>query len=426
MASYKEIRQMWADLGMDLERHDEFVESFPFVLKEMILEQENRSEHIDYFTQVVKTVHGRRPYELYTHKQGGGKVFGTYCVYVPDEVLIALGAATTGLCGGDQFWVPGGENVLPINTCALIKSSMGSRLDRTSPFCQVADMYIGEATCDGKKKAWEILCQDVPMHVMDLPQMKREKDIQRFEEEIMTLIEVAEGVTGNKIDAESLHRSTCLVNDKRRALIRLFNTRKHSPVPISGKDALMVTQVAFYDDPARFVHNVHLLCDELEEKIKKHESPFPEGTPRILVTGSPMALPNWKVHHLVETSGGVVVCEELCTGTRYFENLVDESPDSLEDQVRALAQRYMKINCACFTENTGRADDILRMVKDYKVDGVIDCNLQFCGLYSTESFLIKETLKKESIPYLHLETDYNSQDAGQLRTRVQAFMEILQ
>ena len=105
---------------------------------------------------------------------------------------------------------------------------------------------------------------------------------------------------------------------------------------------------------------------------------------------------------------------------------MDESPESLEGQVRALAQRYMKINCACFTENTGRANDILRMVKDYKVDGVIDCNLQFCGLYSTESFLIKETLKKESIPYLHLETDYNSQDAGQLRTRVQAFMEILQ
>jgi benzoyl-CoA reductase/2-hydroxyglutaryl-CoA dehydratase subunit BcrC/BadD/HgdB len=56
--------------------------------------------------------------------------------------------------------------------CALVASSVGSRLDRTSPFCQVADLYVGEATCDGKKKAWEILGQDVNMHVMDMPQKK--------------------------------------------------------------------------------------------------------------------------------------------------------------------------------------------------------------------------------------------------------------
>jgi len=426
MASYKEIRNMWTELGMDMAKHDEFLESFPLVLKEIIIDQKNRPENIDYFTNVVKTVHGQRPYELYMHRQNGGKVFGTYCVYVPDEVLVALGAVTTGLCGGDQFWVPGGENVLPVNTCALIKSSMGSRLDRTSPFCQVADMYVGEATCDGKKKAWEILGRDVPMHIMDLPQMKREKDIARFEDEIRVLIDVAEGVTGNKIDAETLNRSIHLINDKRRSLIRLYNTRKNSPVPISGKDALMVTQVAFYDDPARFTQNVNLLCNELEEKVKKNEGPFPERTPRILVTGSPMALPNWKLHHLVETSGGVVVCEELCTGTRYFENLVDETQDSLEGQIRALAERYMKTNCACFTSNSGRINDILRIVNDYNVDGVIDYSLQFCGLYSTESFLVKDALEKNSIPFLHLETDYSRQDAGQLRTRVQAFIEILQ
>lgn len=425
MASFKEIKSMWAELGMDLEKHDEFLNSFPSVMKEIIATQENRPQAMEYFTNVVRTVHGQRPYELFEHKKQGGKVFGTYCVYVPDEVLFALGAVTTGLCGGDQFWVPGGEKVLPRATCALIKSSVGSRLDRTSPFCQLADLYIGEATCDGKKKAWEILARDVPMHIMDMPQKKREKDIQRFAEEIWELVEVAENLTGKKLTSDALADSIRLINEKRRALIRLHNTRKSAPAPISGKDALMVTQVAFYDGPARFARMVNELCEELEERLAQKEGPFPAGTPRIMISGSPMALPNWKLHHLVETSGAVVVCEEQCTGTRYYENLVDESAGDLEGQIMALARRYMETNCACFHQNEGRMQDIARLADDYRVDAVIDYSLQFCGLYSTESYLVKELLQNKGLPYLHIESDYSQQDSEALRTRIEALIEML-
>lgn len=424
MATYKEIRQMWDDLGMDLEAHDVFVNSFPEVLREVILSQENRPEHMEYFTGVVKRVHGARPYELYEHKKKGGKVFGTYCVYVPDEIIFALGAISTGLCGGDQFWVPGGAKVLPANTCALIQSSLGSRLDRTSPFCQVADMFIGENTCDGKKKAWEILSRDVPMHIIDIPQMKRVQDIAKFEEEIKIFIEVVEKVTGNKLDEDKLSKGIKLINDKRRALKRITEARKSNPSPISGRDALIVTQVAFYDDPIRFTTNANILAEELEKRINEGEGISKEA-PRILMAGTPMALPNWKLHHIVESLGGVVVIEESCTGTRYFENLVDESQSTLEGQVKALAERYMKTNCACFTPNQGRIEDIIRMVREWQVDGVIDYNLQFCGLYSTESYLVKEALKEEGIPVLHIETDYSNQDIGQLRTRIEAFLEMV-
>jgi benzoyl-CoA reductase/2-hydroxyglutaryl-CoA dehydratase subunit BcrC/BadD/HgdB len=85
----------------------------------------------------------------------------------------------------------------------------------------------------------------------------------------------------------------------------------------------------------------------------------------------------------------------------------------------------MQTNCACFTPNAERIDDILRLVKDYQVDGVIDCNLQFCGLYSTEAYLVQQALKEAGVPYLHLETDYSEQDMEQMRTRVQAFIELI-
>ena len=187
-----------------------------------------------------------------------------------------------------------------------------------------------------------------------------------------------ESVTGRALTPEALGAAIRLINDKRRALARVFEARKSKVLPISGKDALLVMQIAFFDDPVRCAQMTNKLCDELEQRIQDGVSVFPAGTKRILLTGTPLAIPNWKLHHIIETSGAAVVCEEMCTGTRYFENLVDESQTTLEGQFMALAQRYMKTNCACFTPNTGRIDDILRMAKEYQVDGVIDVNLKFC------------------------------------------------
>ena len=422
MADY---RKMWESLGMDLETHDQLCEVLPQAFGDVFLSQENRPEAMDYYNFVIAEIHGVRPQELIKAQEEGKKVFGTFCVYVPDELIFAANAIATGLCGGSQFWVPGGEKVLPTNTCPLIKASVGARLDRTCPFFRIADMYIGETTCDGKKKAWEILGEDVPVHVMDLPQMKREKDIKAWAEEIKELKKVIEEFTGNKVTAESLSESIKLINNKRKALSRLYECRKADKVPISGRDALVISQIAFYDDPARFTQMTNKLCDELEQRIKDGISVVKEGTKRILLTGTPLAVPNWKLHNIIETSGAVVVCEEMCTGTRYFENLVDETKTTVDEQIDALANRYMGINCSCFTPNTGRIDDIIRLAKEYKVDGVIDVNLKFCSLYDVEGYTVERALKEAGIPVMGIETDYTDNDAEQLRTRIGAFIEMI-
>ena len=422
MADY---RKMWEDLGMDVEMHDQLCAVLPQAFGDVFLSQENRPEGMDYYNMVVADIHGIRPAELIEHQKKGGKVFGTFCVYVPDEIVFAADAIATGLCGGSQFWVPGGEKVLPTNTCPLIKASVGARIDRTCPFFRIADMYVGETTCDGKKKAWEILAEDVPVHVMNLPQMKRAKDVQAWAEEIETFKNIVEEFTGNKVTADKLAESFKLINNKRKALERLYDLRKNETLPISGCDALLISQIAFYDDPARFTQMTNKLCDELEKRVADGVSVVPAGTKRIMLTGTPLAIPNWKLHNIVETSGAAVVCEEMCTGTRYFEKLVDESGTTLEEQYQALANRYMNINCACFTPNSGRIDDILRLAKEYKVDGIIDVNLKFCNLYDTEGYFVERAMKEAGIPVLGIETDYTDSDAQQLRTRVSAFIEML-
>lgn len=417
--------QMWKDLGMDLETHDALCQVLPTAFGDVYLSQENRPEAMGFWDFVVSEIHGIRPSELIKAQENGQKVFGTFCVYVPDEVVIAAKGIVTGLCGGSQFWVPGGEKVLPKSTCPLIKASVGARLDRTCPFFRIADMYVGETTCDGKKKAYEILAEDVPMHIMDVPQMKRPEDIEKWAGEIAAFAKVVEEFTGNEITVENLNEAIKVVNEKRKALARVFEARKSKVMPISGKDALLMMQIAFFDDPVRCAEMTNKLADELEQRIKDGVSAFPEGTKRILITGTPLAIPNWKLHHIIETSGAAVVCEEMCTGTRYFENLVDETQTTLDDQYMALAKRYMKNNCACFTPNTGRIEDILRLAKEYDVDGVIDVNLKFCSIYDIEGYSVEKALKEAGIPVLGIETDYTDTDAEQLRTRIEAFVEML-
>ena len=424
MADY---RKMWEDLGMNVEEHDVLCEVLPQAFGDVYLSQENRPEKMDYFNMVVAEIHGIRPAELIEFQKNGGKVVGTFCIHVPDEVVFGCGAINTGLCSGSQFWVPGGEKYLPTATCPLIKASLGARFEKTCPFFRLADLFVGETTCDGKKKAWEIMSKDAPMYIFDLPQMKRDKDVEFFKDEVYRYIARIEELTGNKLTPESLHDSIVLINNKRRAMQRLWEFRKLDNVPISGKDCLLISQIAFYDDPTRFAQKVNELCDELDKRKEQNVSVYKKGATRLMLTGTPLSIPNWKLHHIIESSGAAVVCEEMCTGSRYFELTVDESGKTMDEMVDHLTDRYMKgINCACYTPNTERVDDIIRLAKEYNVDGVIDVNLKFCNIYDTEGHIIEKELKDHNIPVLGIETDYTDEDSEQLKTRIEAFVEMIE
>lgn len=419
-------RKMWEDLGMDLEKHDEFLAPLPGIYRELFVNQENRPKGMDFFDFVVGDIHGIRVKELVEHKNNGGKVVASFCVFVPDEIILAAGGAGIGLCAGAQFPVPTGEKVLPRSLCPLIKASIGFKLDRICPYFQVADFVVGETTCDGKKKAWEILDEFIPTYVMELPQRKEEPDKKLWLEEIRRFKAKIEKETGNVVTGEKLGAAIKLVNSKRAALQRLYGARKADPAPISGKDVLLISELAFFDDPNRFTEKVNALCDELEERIAKGEGVSRQGAPRILVTGSPQPIPSWKLHAVIEGSGGVVVCEETCTGTRYFENAVREGGQDLDEQLEAIAERGLGINCACFTPNEARVDDIIRLVKEYNADGVVYYNLQFCQPYGIEYRKVEKALQEAGIPIIKIESDFSDEDTGQLQTRIQAFLEMLE
>ncbi|SNQ61014.1 conserved hypothetical protein [Candidatus Methanoperedens nitroreducens] len=215
------------------------------------------------------------------------------------------------------------------------------------------------------------------------------------------------------------------MNRKRDILQKLYNTRKANPPPISGKDVLLIMQLAFFDEVDRFVEKTGELINELEDRIKRKEGVVSRDAPRLLVSGTPMTVPNWKLHDIIEKSGAIVVSEESCTGTRYFSQLVEPDSGSVNTQLKNLAGRYLHINCACFTPNAERPEDVVRLAKEYKADGVVYYVLQFCHEFNIEFAKVERALKEEGIPVIKIETDYSQSDTGQLKTRLEAFIEIL-
>lgn len=420
-----DYHDMWATLGLDLPMHDALLEAVGGMYGSTFLTQNNRPEGMGYLDFVMSEVHGLRIKELDDFRKAGGKVVGTYCLYVPEELIRAAGAWSVGICAGAEWAYDEVEQILPRNTCALVKSMMGFKLGKVCPYLEEADLLIGETTCDGKKKAYEELGKMQNLYVMELPQMKREKDIAFWRSELVDLIAKLEELTGKKITADALRTSIQEVNDKRRALQRIAAARSADPAPISGLDSLLAVQVAFYDDVPRFTQSMNALADELEARAAAGEGVAPKGAKRVLITGTPMALPNWKLHQIVENAGGVVVGEEMCTGSRYYEKLVNEDSTTIDEMLDDLAAKYLDINCACFTPNTGRIDDVLRMAKDLGADGVIDYALSFCGTYQIEGASVEKAVKDAGMPVLRIETDYSPEDVGQLSTRVEAFLEML-
>lgn len=422
----EDYRAMWKDLGLDLEAHDGLLAVLGEAYQDIYLSQKNRPAGMGYFDFVMSEVHGLRIKELLDEKKAGRKIIGSYCVFVPEEIALAANATLVGLCSGADFAMEEVERILPRNTCALIKSSFGFKLGKVCPYLESADMIVGENTCDGKKKAYESFSDLVKnLYVMDLPQVKSDHGKALLKAEYNRFRKAVEELTGIPVSDKSLKQAIRTVNAKRTAIHRLSALRKADPAPISGLDALLANQVFFYDNPERFTESVHKICDELENRIAEKNGVFPENTPRILVSGCPQAVPNWKLPFIVESSGAVIVGEESCVGERGTRNLTDETGETVEQMMDAIADRYFQVDCAIFTPNPDRLKHIQEMVAAYNADGVIHYGLQFCQPYLMESMPVEKAMEDANIPCLRIETDYSMEDVGQLKTRIEAFIEQL-
>lgn len=356
-------------------------------------------------------------------KDEGRRVVGMFCSFVPTELVEAADATTVTLCATSEEPIPAAETKLPRNLCPLIKASYGFALTDTCPYFYFSDFIVGETTCDGKKKMFEMMNEIKETYVMQLPSYRNDTALKAWEHEIEAFWKKLEDFYHITITEEDVKKAIRLKNRERDVMLRFLELGKLNPAPISGYE--LGTRL----DSLGFNPDIEARCRIIEERtaevLKDWEENYkgkPSRRPRILVTGCPNSGVREKTIKVIEELGADVVAFDCCNGTREKVEKVDENLPVVE----ALAKKYLNINCSIMSPNTNRMDYIREMIDDYAVDGVLELILTACHTYSIESHYVKKVADEKGIPYLKIETDYSTADSGQINTRLEAFVETME
>ena len=356
-------------------------------------------------------------------KEGGGKVGAVYCAFMPKELIAAAGALPVSLCAGSERPIAAAEQSLPRNLCPLIKSSFGFAITDQCPYFHDTDFILADATCDGKKKMFELLAEIKPLQVMLLPQSASNPEaLDQWHAELRKAKASLELLTGNTVTDEALREQIRRYNALRRTTRELYALNE-GEVPLAfGRELAVITDSAGFDIDlpgrlAEMARAVAVLRARAQDKAFMHDM---RSRPRILLTGCPNT--NKKVLHLLEDAGGVVVAMENCGGLKTAGLQVDE----WDDPLRALARSSLAVACPCMTPNAARLDLLGQLIDAFAIDGVVELIWQACHTYNIEAFSVRRhVMQMKGVSYLQIETDYSESDVEQLRVRIEAFLEML-
>lgn len=360
---------------------------------------------------------------LQAQRSQGAKIVGIYCGYAPMEVIRALDLVPATLCAFSNATIEAAEAILPANLCPLIKSSYGFIVTDTCPFFGISDAVIAETTCDGKKKMFELIGDYKPLHVMDLPQLPDEPEaLENWTTMIHKLKEFLERIFERTITDDRIEQAIRDSNEKVRKMNQVFDYVALDP-PLVGWQELY--DIFFLAQSARGSEMVPLfdsIINKLERRKKDGYVYGPSGAPRVMVTGCPVSGDASKVFHAIEEAGGVIVALDICSGMKPYMSLIEEGTG---EPIRTLAAHYLQIPCSCMTPNDRRLVEMTKIIERFKPDAVVDVILQACHSYNIESFKVGEHIQeKHGLSFLKIVTDYSQSDVGQIRTRVEALLEI--
>ena len=355
-------------------------------------------------------------------KDTGRRVAGYFCTYTPLEILDAAGIISVSLCGMSAETITAAERDLPKNLCPLIKSSYGFYISDKCPYTYFADIIVGETTCDGKKKMYELMGRGKEVYVLHLPQgaeLPYAREMWRTE--LRRFVDYLQAQFGITITDEALRSAAENRNLLRRRRTELMELLTADLPPIYGTELYtFLDGLGFKFSVEESIADVESLIETVKSQQSQNVHP---GGKRILITGCPIGGVLQKTAGAVERNGGNVVCYENCSGTKCSDNMVDTDR---ADILNAIADAYLNVGCAVMTPDANRLRRLQELVTQYRADGVMDLSLQACQPYLLESAVIRELCHKLAVPYIALETDYSAADSGQLDTRIAAFLETLE
>lgn len=352
-------------------------------------------------------------------KSDGKKVFGWLCTYVPEELIHAAGGLPVRITGYQQETELDDANAhLYIVSCSFSRSCLQMGLKGQYQFL---DGIIAGSTCDGARRLYDHWCRYVKIpfsRILSVPRKYNEATLDLYYQEILELKQNLEDYLGVKITDKALLDSIKVFNRTRELLRKLYELRKRPEPPITGADTLEILNAGFRMPKEIFNTWLEELLSRLETSEIKHL-----GKARIMIIGS--VLNNPAFIKSIEDQGALVVIDELCTSVRYWYDTVVLKGN--EPPLKAIARRYLtNFPCARMFPSTERFERIIELIRSYKVDGIVSENIRYCVPYAHDLPLLKDRIKDTGVPVLALDIEYGTSGSGQVQTRVQALLEMIE
>lgn len=361
--------------------------------------------------------------ELTRLRKSGAKLIG-YAPggYMPEELVMASGAIPVGLIrGGDPEPVAESAAYVPRFIDTFCRSQIGYRMMGGDPLYEIIDLLVVPVTDHNIKTIADCFnfFTDTKVFRFGVPHQKDEHAFEYYLAGLRAFKDKLEEFTGNKIDDRKLKEAIDLCNRMRELLKEISLLRKFERPPINGYEFAKLNHASFIADRPTFINVLEAIHRELKQRTASNSK-----GPRILLTGSTLAMGDYKVLEMAEEAGASIVIEEFAEGVRHYWENVQVKGDLME----SLADRYFRrrVPPAWFRPSRERLDYLIELARDFRVDGIIWYQLMYRSSYDIQAFYFEKMLKKElNIPMLKLESDYDVSERGPFRTRIETFVEII-
>lgn len=358
------------------------------------------------------------PYEYAREwkERNSGRVFGYFCTYFPEELLHAAGILPMRILG-DKENVSLADSHVQAFICSLVRTSLDAALKEKFTFL---DGVVFPHSCDSIQNLADIWRYNFPSQFSDVVVLPVWVDVPEAEdyltEEISRFRRKLETHLGKKIPDSALVKSIETYNENRTALADLYALRRDNPGAITGKELLDVVRASM----SMLKEDHTALLTKLMDDLKSAPASNGAGV-RIVLYGNACDHPG--IMHLFEEMEAYVVDDDLCTGSRYFLHI--EQPGG--DPIRRIAQRYIRrVPCPCkHSTSFDRREYLVDMVRQSEADGVVMLLLKFCDPHAFDYPDLAKQLSESNIPHLLIETEMQPSSIEQVRTRLQAFVEML-
>ncbi len=370
-----------------------------------------------------------RPQELAKAREKGAKVVGWFNYNVPEEIIHALGLTPIRLgTGGDDRLVEIGSRYISTKNCVYARELVGLFAENQDPYIKNSDLVAVDATCLQTYRVAEIIKYFFKVNTLILGVPRNfylSEGQEYFTKELEFFTKKLEEFAGSKLDTNKLAESIKLYNGIRKATKDLYKYQAVAHPPIKWREVFDVVHAGYYLDREKYLSLLKELLIELKEK---HGSPVIgnlNGDARIFISGSIIPPKDTKLINIIEEVGGRIVGDDLWSGINPVLDVNIKEPsikgiaDAYINRVPHAALPYLDL------ETDKRLANLKQLIKDSQAQGVVYHTLRFCDPFSFKAGETKDVLKKEGVSLLEIHTEYAGSDVEAIRTRTEAFVEMI-